>query len=481
MKSNLIVYFYSFLLSFCFITLFSSSTSWIYHDVEYLDADFFSVIGKYWAKGFLPYVDLWDHKGPFIHFCNAIGYWIAGDRIGVYWIQVFSLSITFYFAYKLLRIEFAYKHSFLLLLLSLFGLLNDYSSAGNNVEEFLLPFLTLSIYLMYKWLHQVNEYDIQHPYKYSIVYGVVLGVSILTRMTNAIGICGGVAVIAIVLLYRRKWMNLLSNIFGFFIGVVIVVLPFILYFWYYGALDEMLYGTLWYNFEYANTAPDLDPFSFNQRLYLLKSAINGMSLLIVSLILIFMSNTRLNGFLWFMVSFSSLLWLMSGNGFHHYFIITYPFFCVLVNELYAFYKDKKNKNCYNLIFVYSSVLILACTYEICGTYKSIVSNNENLGFYNDVLTNIPENDRDSFIAYNVSPYIYLYMNVKPSCRFFAYQDAQISFVPSFRQKVQQDYSLCKAKWLLVKGHTTAISKLLEEKYRVVKSYNSNLKLYKRKS
>ena len=52
---------------------FSKTTSPLYTDVGY-DSAMFQTIGKYWAQGYLPYVDLFDHKGPLIFFINAVGY-----------------------------------------------------------------------------------------------------------------------------------------------------------------------------------------------------------------------------------------------------------------------------------------------------------------------------------------------------------------------------------------------------------------------
>ena len=49
-----------------FVSAFSYGTSPFYVNHAFSDSAMFQVIGKGWAEGSLPYVDLWDSKGPLI-------------------------------------------------------------------------------------------------------------------------------------------------------------------------------------------------------------------------------------------------------------------------------------------------------------------------------------------------------------------------------------------------------------------------------
>lgn len=89
--------------SFAILTFFSPSTSWLFGNAATFDSNMFQVIGKYWASGeALPYRDIWDLKGPIIFFVNALGYWLTGDKLGVFFIQLVSLSLSSMIAMRML-------------------------------------------------------------------------------------------------------------------------------------------------------------------------------------------------------------------------------------------------------------------------------------------------------------------------------------------------------------------------------------------
>ena len=90
--------------SFVVLTFFSPPTSWLFGNARTFDSNTFPVIGKYWDDGeSLPYRDLWDLKGPVIFFVNALGYWLAGGKVGVFFIQFVSLSLSSIVALRMLR------------------------------------------------------------------------------------------------------------------------------------------------------------------------------------------------------------------------------------------------------------------------------------------------------------------------------------------------------------------------------------------
>ena len=95
------------LVSFIFVTLFSYSTSPLYGNIcNHPDSAIFQIIGKYWVDGALPYSDLWDLKGPYIFFVDAIGYFLLDSYVGIYIIQIVNIWITLIFTFCIYIIYF---------------------------------------------------------------------------------------------------------------------------------------------------------------------------------------------------------------------------------------------------------------------------------------------------------------------------------------------------------------------------------------
>ena len=139
------------ILSSTFVTLFSYTTSPIYSEWgDTPDSPIFQIIGKYWKEGWIPYKDLWDLKGPYIFFMDAIGYWLTGTRIGVYLLQITFMVLTLMSIYKIFAEDFSRRNSMLMVIISLMSLSFIYEG-GNLTEEYLLPFLGLSFFFVLKW------------------------------------------------------------------------------------------------------------------------------------------------------------------------------------------------------------------------------------------------------------------------------------------------------------------------------------------
>ena len=72
------------------------ATSFLYENWFPLDSAIFQIIGKGWVEEKIPYVDLWDQKGPLIYFINAFGYWLTGNQTGIFFIEIFMFAWSFF-------------------------------------------------------------------------------------------------------------------------------------------------------------------------------------------------------------------------------------------------------------------------------------------------------------------------------------------------------------------------------------------------
>lgn len=481
-KGDIKAYFISLFVAFVFILIFSTSTTILGTSIS-LDSAIFQVIGKYWAKGVVPYIGLWDSKGPIIFFINAIGYFLTNSSVGVFIIQVLSLSVTIYFIFSFFRTIYPIKTSWILSLIAIACLSNCYET-GNSVEEYILPILVPSFLYMYKWTDEAfvkNKYT--HSILFAFLYGLILAFSLLTRLTNAIGICVGTFIIILTLLFTRNWKNLLLCALGFIGGFCVLVLPFSFYFFLNDALYDMWYGSVLYNIEYAGSSGT----SGHDSLYALISHILAYSsnffLILVSIFVIWFNKERRTvGCFWLCVSCMTYLYFSFTYRYSHYSIITLPYLCIGIIEMKQVLESFKDavikKTGFFSLNSFFIILFLGSFYQI---YQVINTEKDDLSDYKSLLAEIPESELESFVGYNTEAYFYLKLDVKPCYRFFCIQDWASSNGISLLSLLKETYENGDVKWILVKSYEGAcgIQEILDQRYLLFDEKN-NLLLYRLK-
>lgn len=241
-----------------FVLICSRSTSPLYPDyyaygglTDGGDSLQFQTIGKAWLDGKVPYRDLFDHKGPIIFLVNALGFLLGGGtRYGIVILQVIALAVVIHYTLRLARLVSPNRlWGGIVLVFTLIAYARAYVQ-GNSVQEYSLPFIFASTYYLVRFLQQPKGTN--HPLKYAFLYGITIGVCLLTQFSNALLVAPGVLVVIILLIARRQWQNLWQNLALGLAGILTLILPFVIYFAIQGALSDMIYAVFTYNFEYAN-------------------------------------------------------------------------------------------------------------------------------------------------------------------------------------------------------------------------------------
>lgn len=234
-----------FLASGLFVYFFSNSTSPHYN---YLgdDSAIFQAVGKGWAEGLLPYVDLFENKGPLIFLIDALGYMIY-PRVGIIFLQVPMMYLSFLFAWRSLGLFLSGKAKIAAsaLIIVYYAL---YSIDGNRTEEWSMPFLMVATYC---FLRGIKEEKFFCPPLVGFIYGLGFGACTLLRMINGLSICCYAFLSMIFLIQACDFNTLRKNFLNFCAGVMIICLPFVIYFAAHDALYEMLYGTILLNVVYS--------------------------------------------------------------------------------------------------------------------------------------------------------------------------------------------------------------------------------------
>ena len=119
-----------------------------------LDSSVYMYTGWMMKQGFLPYLNVWDNKGPVFYLMEMLG--ISGGTLTLWLFEGLLLFIAFVFCYKMFKL---YVNKNIAIVSTLFLLLSMVFvfDRGNLVEEFALPFCFIALYILAKYPLQKNS------------------------------------------------------------------------------------------------------------------------------------------------------------------------------------------------------------------------------------------------------------------------------------------------------------------------------------
>ena len=431
-KKKLLIVFLLFLSSVITITIFSFVTSPLYGNKYLFDSSLFEVIGKGWGQGLVPYRDLWDSKGPYVFFTNMIGYLIGGKR-GIFALEIINIFITKLWLYKTLRLSFNKVVSFVISALCVGLFISIFWYYGNTQSEWCLPFLAASIYYIYNYALS-KEYN--HKPIGAFVYGLTIGISIMSRPTNCIYVLISVFIIFLMLVYKKEWQNLLKNIGAGFLGVLISTLPFIVYFAINDALYDMVYATILYNIKYISfETPKNNNFAtFLGVLMISPTLFIGFYIIIKSVI---KKHYKIL-FVFLLPTYLSLTYLsFCSFGFIHYFSIFLPICIVL---LALFHEDSSALSVKIPFLIFIAYFGLYCAIIIVPDEMPDRLFYDFIAIEEELIEDVPKNA--SFLAINEPGLheIYLKYNIFPNNKYFYYQDIYALIDENTKNDIINDFS-----------------------------------------
>jgi len=210
------------------------------------DGGIFLYIGSLILKGKIPYIDVWENKGPLVFYINALGLFLTqGSRWGVWLLEFLFLFCAGYIGYTLIK-------NVMGVIPALIGTFIWITAAGNVLqggnfsEEYSLLFSFIALFFYLKSLeHPANKF-------YGLLIGVSLGLNILLRPNNIgmqVGTMGAYCILAIVSMDWRLFVQRACLIAA---GGFAVLVPVILYFTLQNALMEMINIVLVFNYQYSD-------------------------------------------------------------------------------------------------------------------------------------------------------------------------------------------------------------------------------------
>lgn len=230
----------SALFSFCYFTAINP----FFYNTE-LDSACYYIIGSSIEKGFFPYIDFIDNKGPltyFIYYLSSL--LLGGFPNGIFIINSVLLFVSLSFIYRILKNKGLVKTS---LCVIVFLLLYACLSYGGNTEDLSVPFILWSFWIL------VDFNEKEKPF-----CGLPLSVSFwlcaMTRLNNAVPIGVIVLCIGIKLILNKNVKEVFKYIGYLLTGSVVSILPFVYWLVKNNALIECLNQCFINNFKYSNTS-----------------------------------------------------------------------------------------------------------------------------------------------------------------------------------------------------------------------------------
>lgn len=212
---------------------------------SYTDSSVFRYIAYEWSQGSIPYVDTFDHKGPLLYFINMLGMKL-GYTHGIWILEILALCFSMWLSCYMIKKYTTNRHTAIITVLIAYSLLGNLMDGGNNVEEWAIPFLTISLLVFWNYFEEhVSRIQI---YIAGICFGCVL---MLRPNMVVMWVAGGIAVL-IDIFYSKKWNIVWQTFVYFFLGTISIVTPVIVYFIYNGAIREFWDCYIAFNIRYSS-------------------------------------------------------------------------------------------------------------------------------------------------------------------------------------------------------------------------------------
>lgn len=484
---------------FCFILalvslLICSESSPLYPLNDWFDANIYFTVGKGMVNGFVPYLDLFDHKGPIIYLIYGIGSLISSSSfIGVFILEVISFTIFLYYIYKIIVVFCKEKFSYIIL--PVFTCLIVTSTAfvqGSSVEEFAFPLLSCGLYYLIEYYKKQELSRIVY-----FVQGLFAGI-ILVLKFNLLGFWFGfMFFILIDLCLQEKFKDAIFNSLIFLSGMILPFAFFSIYFLINGAFDEFIYTYFGLNlFGYANEDISLIQMLKTGLVNFIDSLLNNSLILFILFIgvFVFILNSSLKRRYKIMLSLTIIIMILGifggGRVYNYYLLFLLPLIIFSLIGIAKYYKkviDRGFNSKFKIILLvvfYISILLL--TLYGANFRQNVFKPKSEMIQYK--LANIINKEEDkSILNFGLDLGVYFATDTIPNVKYY--------FLTNFDPNVFSD-NLNSQKEYIMKGKTNFIVTIsnnafddeINKKYKliyqdqvVIEDFPYDVKLYKRVS
>ena len=331
--------------------LLCTKSSPLYPLNEWVDANIYFTIGKGMMHGYVPYLNLYDQKGPVAFLLFGLASLVSGTSfLGVYFLETIAFSFFLYAAYRIVAL---YTEKFALLALPVLAafILGSLSfSHGGSLEELMMPLFAWSLY---DTLRYFKESYPAKPVPLGMIARNALfaGIMLFGKFTFLAFYIAWMGVLAVSQLMAKQVKRAFSASALFILVMFAVGIPFVIYFGLNGALGDFYHYYFYQNmFGYSMT----DESSILSVIFIIIKSVGAFSyrnpqiaLLIAGGILWYLLQKRdqarvfekINVLL--MAGLLACAIYMGGQGYRYYGLVLTPFMALGFVPVFRFFEKKE--------------------------------------------------------------------------------------------------------------------------------------------
>lgn len=357
---------FCFLIAFVFLFIGTKSSP-LYVMNDWADANCFFTMGKGMMNGYVPYLNLFEQKGPLLFFIYGLGSLISSTSfIGIFIIEVLAFTIFLYYSFKIVELFLDRKYGFYLIpVISALIIASRSFTHGGSCEELCFSLIMVSLYYFVKYLKTKKISN-----KEMFIIGLCSGAIFFMKYTLLgfhIGMC---LTIFIKSLISKDYKDLFYKIGFFLLGIILMTIPWLIYFIANNGLKEFIDTYFLFNIKnYSDKVDVLDKsVSFFKTVTgVLLYYTQYIILIIIPFIFsikdkILFKERKNNIYLFVSVLLLLFLIFFGGTNFRYYSLPIQPFMLIGLIIYIKIYKVFNKKEVNNYILKTSLVILASIVY-----------------------------------------------------------------------------------------------------------------------
>lgn len=436
------------------------------------DNAMYLTMGTALAKGWAPYVDVFDHKGPLLFALQGLPQWIGGgyNLTAVFLQEVVALFACLTVVRALAR---ALSCPPVWAQLVYLAMTCAFMDGGNLTEEYANLPAICAIYLSIRCFGREEPED--KLFLPAMGMGVCAMAAFMLRANNMLPIAALVLVLAVGLLITRRYAQLGQCAGGFVTGLLAVMIPIVLWLAAKGALREAWYGAIIHNMMYAESGTG-DRFAslFTTNYGHMAIALAAFSCIGAGVIYRKKHRATLAAAMLAAAAAGGLAAFLSRKFYIHYLMLGAPLAAVGAVSLMTAFREKR-RIAAGILAAFSCIWL-----GMQGVKANDLRLSERQGldqFTQDAQTlmaEVPQEEREHFMAYRVEPKWYVAAKALPCMRFYFLQEILAQADPAVMEEIVAAFAIDPPHWLVLyynrafyPPYDTRMAEIFETKYEFV--------------